>query len=85
MSRGKRHDEDWDDMGPLPYDETRRAILGLVGAMNAAADQAGAMTDAELGSLLLDGHWTTIEIHEAGRRLLAHHALRGSPTKTEGS
>lgn len=49
--------------------DTTRAILGLAGAMSAAADQARAMTDAELGELLLTGRWTTIEIHEAGRRL----------------
>jgi hypothetical protein len=29
------------------------------------------MTDAELAELLLSGRWTTIEVHEAGRRLAA--------------
>lgn len=55
--------------GPLPEKEMRQAILGLAGAMTAAADKARAMTDAELGELLLTGRWSTIEIHEAGRRL----------------
>ena len=49
--------------------EVKNAILGLAGSMTAASDQAEAMTDAELGALLLSGRWTTIEIHEAGRRL----------------
>lgn len=48
----------------------RDAALGLMGAMTAADDQAQAMTDAELGELLLTGRWTTIEVHEAGRRLV---------------
>jgi len=52
-------------------DEIRKAILGLVGATVAAADQAEAMTDAELADRLLTGRWSTIEVHEAGRRLLA--------------
>lgn len=51
--------------------EIRRAVLGLAGAMSAAADQAQAMTDRELGELLLSGRWSTIEVHEAGRRLVA--------------
>lgn len=55
--------------GPIPEDEMRRAILGLAGVMTAADDQARAMTDAELAELLLTGRWTTIEVHEAGRRL----------------
>lgn len=50
-------------------DEARRAILGLTGSATAAADQAHAMTDAELADRLLTGRWTTIEVHEAGRRL----------------
>jgi hypothetical protein len=57
--------------GPLPEKELRQAILGLAGAMTAASDQARAMTDRELGELLLSGRWTTIEVHEAGRRLQA--------------
>lgn len=55
--------------GPLPHDELKHAILGLAGATTAAADQAQAMSNAELGALLLSGRWTTIEVHEAGRRL----------------
>jgi hypothetical protein len=58
--------------------QMRHAILGLAGATTAAADQAQAMTDAELGRLLLSGRWTTVEIHEAGRRLAAREeASRG--------
>jgi len=37
--------------------------------VTAADDQAKAMTDEELGEVLLSGRWSTIEIHEAGRRL----------------
>lgn len=55
--------------GPLPEHEMRQAILGLAGATTAAADQAQAMTDAELAERLLTGRWSTIEVHEAGRRL----------------
>jgi hypothetical protein len=50
--------------------ELRSAILGLAGSVTAADDQARAMTDAELGELLLSGRWTTIEVHEAGLRLV---------------
>jgi hypothetical protein len=46
-------------------------LKGLAGVVTAAADQAQAMTDAELGDLLLSGKWTTLEVHEAGRRLKA--------------
>jgi hypothetical protein len=56
--------------------QARRAILGLAGATTAASDQAQAMTDEELGRLLLSGRWSTIEIHEAGRRLLARAEAR---------
>lgn len=52
--------------------EIRNAILRLVGVTTAATDQAQAMTDAELAERLLTGRWTTIEVHEAGRRLAAH-------------
>ena len=51
--------------------EVKAALLGLSGSVMAAADQAQAMTDGELGALLLSGRWSTIEIHEAGRRLSA--------------
>jgi hypothetical protein len=51
--------------------EMKRAVLGLAGSMTAADDQAGAMTDRELGELLVSGRWSTIEVHEAGRRLMA--------------
>ncbi len=51
--------------------EVKNALLGLAGAVTAAADQADAMTDAELGELLTSGRYSTIEIHEAGRRLKA--------------
>jgi hypothetical protein len=51
--------------------ELKRAILGLSGAVTAADDQAKSMTNQELGELLLSGKWTTIEVHEAGRRLIA--------------
>lgn len=57
--------------------EARKAILGLAGSMSAAADQAQAMTDRELGELLLSGRWTTIEVHEAGRRLIGREPSRG--------
>lgn len=56
--------------------EVKNALLGLVGAMTAADDQARAMTDAELGTLLTTGRWTTIEVYEAGRRLLAADVRR---------
>ena len=56
---------------PVHPDGARNMILGLAGRTAAAGDQAQAMTDAELGELLLNGRWTTIEIHEAGRRLLS--------------
>jgi len=52
-----------------PRDDVRKALLGLAGVSTAADDQAQAMTDAELGACLLNGGWTTIEVHEAGRRL----------------
>ena len=55
--------------GCLYRREVKDALLGLAGSVTAAADQAQAMTDAELGALLLSGRYTTIEIHEAGRRL----------------
>jgi hypothetical protein len=55
--------------------ELRRAILGLVGAVTAADDQARAMTDAELADRLLTGRWTTIEVHEAGLRLRERSAV----------
>ena len=51
------------------WGEMREAIKDLSALMNAADDQASAMTDVELGECLLNGRWTTIEIHEAGRRL----------------
>jgi hypothetical protein len=66
-----------DSHGPL--DEFREAVLDLKALMNAAGDQARAMTDAELGQLLLTGPWTTIEIHEAGHRLVS----RGSESVDE--
>lgn len=71
--------------GPLDENEMRHAILGLAGSVTAAADQAQAMTDAELGQLLLAGRWTTIEIHEAGRRLVARNTTpeRGSVEATD--
>ena len=52
--------------------ELRRAILRLMGATVAASDQAQTMTDEELAERLLTGRWTTIEVHEAGRRLKKH-------------
>jgi hypothetical protein len=55
--------------GPLPEEETRNAIRWLVGRTVAAADQVQAMSDAELAEALLTGKWTTLEVHEAGRRL----------------
>lgn len=51
--------------------EIRNAVLGLAGSMTAAADQARAMTDVELGECLGSGRWSTIEVHEAARRLLS--------------
>lgn len=49
--------------------DLRKAVLWLAGRTTAQADQVQAMTDRELGELLLSGKWTTIEVHEAGRRL----------------
>lgn len=51
-------------------DEMRDAVRWLAGRTVAKADQVQAMSDRELGSLLLAGGWTTIEVHEAGRRLI---------------
>jgi hypothetical protein len=62
--------------GDDPMAEVREAVLDLKALMNAADDQASAMTDAELGECLLTGRWTTIEIHEAGRRLVARKEAR---------
>lgn len=59
------------DEGCLHRREVKNAILGLAGMMTAAEDQARAMTDAELGERLTTGRWSTIEVHEAGRRLMA--------------
>ena len=55
--------------GCLYRREIKNVLLGLAGSTTAASDQAQAMTDAELGDLLLSGRWTTIEIHEAALRL----------------
>lgn len=71
--------------GPLPEDEMRRAILGLAGATTAASDQAQSMTDAELAERLLTGRWTTIEVHEAGRRLASRATEREDTEAHEGS
>lgn len=68
------------DAGECPEDgclyrrEVKNAILGLAGSITAADDQARAMTDAELGERLTTGRWSTIEVHEAGRRLLGRSA-----------
>ena len=51
--------------------DLKQAVLGLAGTTTAAADQVQSMTDAELAERLLTGRWTTIEVHEAGRRLAA--------------
>lgn len=56
---------------PIPEDEMKDAINWLAGRTVAAADQVHAMTDAELSEALLTGKWTTLEVHEAGRRLAA--------------
>jgi hypothetical protein len=66
--------------GPIDPNELRRAVRGLQGSVVAASDQAQAMTDAELAERLLSGRWTTIEVHEAGRRLAAR--ARGGTTET---
>lgn len=55
--------------GPIPEDELKDAIRWLAGRTVAAADQVHAMSDAELAEALLTGKWTTLEVHEAGRRL----------------
>jgi hypothetical protein len=57
--------------GCLYRREVKNALLALAGITTAADDQARAMTDAELGELLTTGRWSTIEVHEAGRRLLS--------------
>lgn len=56
-------------LASCPRHGIRPAVLGLTGAVVAADDQAQAMTDAELSERLLSGRWTTVEVHEAGRRL----------------
>ncbi len=56
-----------------PLCEIGAAAKDLMAMSTAAADQALAMTDRELGECLLglnEKRWTTIEIHEAGRRLI---------------
>jgi hypothetical protein len=58
------------DVDCLYRKEIKSALLGLAGSMAAADDQAQAMTDAELGERLMTGRWSTIEVHEAGRRLM---------------
>jgi ribonuclease HI len=60
-------------------EEIRSAILGLAGATAAADDQAQAMSDAELAQRLLTGRWSTIEVHEAGLRLMRHAAAARAP------
>jgi hypothetical protein len=55
--------------GPIPEDEMKDAIRWLVGRTVAADDQVRAMSDAELAQALLTGKWSTLEVHEAGRRL----------------
>jgi hypothetical protein len=47
------------------------AIQRLAGRTVAASSlgQVQAMTDEELAEALLTGRWTTLEVHEAGRRL----------------
>jgi hypothetical protein len=56
--------------GCLYRREVKNALLGLAGSVAAASDQAEAMTDAELGERLTTGRWSTIEVHEAGWRLM---------------
>lgn len=70
--------------GCLYRREAKNAVLGLAGTVTAAADQARAMTNTELGAMLLSGHWTTIEVHEAGRRLVAREALAAVEDGSEG-
>lgn len=69
---------------PVHPNSIRNALFGLAGAVTAADDQAQAMTDAELADRLLTGRWTTIEVHEAGRRL-ASRATEREDTPTHGS
>ena len=64
--------------------EVERGIEQLTGH-SVAAVETGAVDEAdvrgrqpELGELLLKGRWTTIEIHEAGRRLKARAQNTGS-------
>lgn len=45
------------------------AVLDLRATTTAANDQVLAMTDAELAERLTSGRWSTLEVHEAGRRL----------------
>ncbi len=69
------------ESGLLEQEEAERfadSLESLVVNMQVASDQAQAMSDAELGELLLKGRWTTIEIHEAGRRLKARAQNTGS-------
>ncbi len=58
-------------------DEVRSAVLGLAGSVTAASDQAQAMTDEQLGRLLLAGGYTTIEVYEAGLRLVSRNQEPG--------
>lgn len=56
--------------GCLFRKEVKDALLMLAGATTAAVDQADAMTLAELGERLQSGRWSTVEVHEAARRLI---------------
>jgi hypothetical protein len=69
---------------PVHPDGARNLILGLAGVTTAAADQAQAMTDAELAERLLTGRWTTIEVHEAGRRLASRDSRSHSRPGKDG-
>jgi hypothetical protein len=66
------------DDGCLYRREVKNALLGLAGSMTAAEDQARAMTDAELGERLTTGRWSTIEVYEAGRRLMQPRLVGGA-------
>jgi uncharacterized protein (UPF0297 family) len=60
--------------------EFNEAMRDISAVSNAVGDQARAMTNQELGRLLLSGKWSTIEVHEAGRRLIRTYDDHGAVT-----
>lgn len=67
-------------MSGIDEEAFREAIRDISAMTNAASEQARAMTNQELGRLLLSGKWSTLEVHEAGRRLLRTYDNHGAVT-----